>query len=310
MMKILRVESELRVILRRFLLFGTVFVVCSGAIGSWLVPTRLLYGYGFFVYANLGKMVLVFTILFGLLIRTRLELLCKLPRPAYQHWLLVGSLAATLGFFPFATYVLQYPATSAPPIYVFLLHLQVIVVPLSLILGIYGWGFVRGFMRSFTKELLVCVGIALVMDVLIFQVWKLWQIFSAGVLQAVKLLLSLSFSNVSHIKPNLLAVNGFAVEIEKACSGLDSLFLFTALYVMVGFLDRSRINVLKFLYAYIPAALGMYVVNILRVYILMLIGILISPKLAISLFHTYAGTVLFILYFGAFWNLMYKRLLK
>ena len=79
---------------------------------------------------------------------------------------------------------------------------------------------------------------------------------------------------------------------------------------MVMIVDYKRLNIAKLIYTYIPAVLGMYVINILRVYVLMLIGILISPQVAIRLFHTYAGMVLFILYFALFWSIMYKRLLK
>jgi hypothetical protein len=66
---------------------------------------------------------------------------------------------------------------------------------------------------------------------------KLWPIFSDGVLEAVRFLLSLINSNVQVIQPRILVVNDFAIGIEQACSGLDSLFLFSSLYVLIATLD-------------------------------------------------------------------------
>ena len=60
---------------------------------------------------------------------------------------------------------------------------------------------------------------------------------------------------------------------------------------------------------FIPASIGLFAINILRVYILILIGALFSRDLALGLFHTYAGLILFVLYFISFWKLFYAYLL-
>jgi exosortase/archaeosortase family protein len=66
----------------------------------------------------------------------------------------------------------------------------------------------------------------------------------------------------------------------------------------------------KYLSLFPLAAVGLYLVNILRVYLLVLIGATISPKLAIQLFHTYAGMLLFIAYFFLFWTVFYRKISK
>jgi exosortase/archaeosortase family protein len=49
-------------------------------------------------------------------------------------------------------------------------------------------------------------------------------------------------------------------------------------------------------------------VNILRVYLIILAGVLISPEITVQLFHSYAGMLLFIAYFGVFWGIFYKKI--
>lgn len=274
------------------------------------MPTRLLYGFGFFIYGNLGKMVLIFAILLGLLSRDHIHELLSLPKPKVVLPLCGIALLLIPIFFILATHLINHGAYVDQIAMTTLAHMVLIFIPTALLVGIFGPAFVRAFVRQFARSIVAAICVSLFLDVMIFQVWKLWPVFSTGVLVSVQWLLSLTFNHVNHVPPYLLAVGSFAVEIEQACSGLDSLFLFTALYVMVGIVDYRRLNMAKLVYTYLPAALGMYLVNILRVYMLMLIGILISPTLAIRLFHTYAGMVLFIVYFAAFWSMMYKKLLK
>jgi exosortase/archaeosortase family protein len=61
---------------------------------------------------------------------------------------------------------------------------------------------------------------------------------------------------------------------------------------------------------FIPSSIGLFLVNILRVYLLIVIGASISPDLALTLFHTYAGIILFIIYFLLFWLTFYKWMKK
>lgn len=297
-------------IIKRFLIFAILFIIVSGIIGSWLVPTRLLYGFHFFIYGNLGKMVLISSIIFGFLIHNRKKELKDLPDIKTNGGALIAPIALVPMFFVAATTLIEEKSfTSNLPLSL-ITHILIITIPAMLLVGVYGSEFLKAFIKRFKKELFIGLGIAIAFDLAIFQVWKLWPIFSGGVLIAVKALLSLTFPNVLFIPPHAIAVNGFAVAIKEACSGLDSLFMFTGLYTLIGIVDRTKLNIRKMILLYPIAAIGMYLVNILRVYILILIGALISPKIAIGLFHTYAGMILFIVYFGIFWTLMYKRLLK
>jgi len=270
------------------------------------VSTRLLYGFNFFIYGNLGKLVLFSGIVFGLLIRKRVGDLEKLPKIKGNILYIALSLLLIPVFFLFGNILLQSESFAANPILSISAHITLILIPAFLLLGIFGCDFVSAFAKRFSRELLACVGISIVYDLIIFQIWKLWPIFSDGVLQSVRFLLSLSASNVQVIQPRTLIVNNFAVSIEQACSGLDSLFLFSSLYLLIAILEYKVFNKLKLFAMFIPAAIGLYFINIFRVYILITIGAYISADLSVKLFHTYLGMVLFIIFFFVFWKFSYK----
>src|SRR5574341_470989 len=108
----------------------------------------------------------------------------------------------------------------------------------------------------------------------------------------------------------LMSVSGFATIIGPPCSGIFSMVLFTALFSFVYWLDREKINGRKALKFYIIGVIGAFVLNLLRVIALMIIGSYWSPELAVGLFHTNAGWILFAVYSFAYWWLAYPYLTK
>lgn len=296
--------------LSRLLIFVGLFIVVSGVIGSWVVPTRLLYGFEFYIYGNMGKMVILSMVMFGLLTKDKLGAIKIQPWSKYNLAYLAGVVVLIPVFFGLASLLLSYQSFESNIFLSLLTHLVLLLIPLLLLVGIFGAKFLVTFVKQFARELKICLLLSIAFYLAIFQVWKLWPLFSNGVLNAVKFLLSLTFANVEFTEPLTLTVNDFSVSILQACSGLDSLFMFSALYAFIGILDHKKFQIKKLLAFYPIAALGMYLVNIARVYMLIVIGATISPELALRLFHTYAGMILFVIYFGLFWKLAYRRILK
>ncbi|OGM10696.1 hypothetical protein A2Z22_05310 [Candidatus Woesebacteria bacterium RBG_16_34_12] len=301
----LRLTESQRPFLRGILLFSVLFIFVSGITGSWVVSTRLLYDFYFFIYGNLGKMVLISLIIFGLLIRSKLKELENLPKLKSNIAYIVLSFLFIPVFFLLGNNLLQYKSFTANILLSLLTHGVLILIPALLILGIFGVSFLAAFSKRFWKELSICLGISIAYEIAIFQVWKLWPVFSGGVLHAVRFLLSPT-SNVKFIEPRILVINNFAVSIEQACSGLDSLFIFSTLYLLIAILDFKEFNKAKLIGMFIPSAIGLYMVNIFRVYILIIIGAYVSADLSLKLFHTYLGMVLFIIFFALFWKFSYK----
>jgi exosortase/archaeosortase family protein len=313
-----------------FILFLLLFITTSGIIGSWVIGTRLLYGFYFFIYGNMGKMVIFSSIIFYLLTRERLK---RGVSTLYHHthsekrtqttitkatqsydkrnmFYLLFACILTGIFFPVAHRLLSYPSFfSNLPLSVFT-HALVCIIPVLLALGIFGPTFLRHFIYHFRKELLICLTLSIIFYFAIFYVWNLWPLLSFLVLHIEYSLLTLSFKNVHIIPPLTLFLDNFGVEIEESCSGLDSLFLFTALYVFIGILDWKTFNHKKLFLMFIVSATGTFFVNILRIYLLLLAGVFISPTLTVQLFHTYLGMVLFIIYFVLFWKSTYEWMKK
>ncbi len=132
---------------------------------------------------------------------------------------------------------------------------------------------------------------------------SMWHVFSGVVAYLVASLLKLSYQGVSVTAgasgPTLLAP-GFGARIASMCSGINSMLLFTVLFVIIVAVDFKKINIRKALIVFVPVLLGVFLLNVFRIYLLFLVGINISRDIAIGMFHTNAGDVLFCLYFFMF----------
>lgn len=278
----------------------------SGLIGSWLVPTPLLYNYYFYIYANLGKIVLIGGLLAGLMYKNlRPKLAPLLPLARYNYLSLALSLPLGILFYLLASSLLSSTSPSNQLWLAIASHLTLVAVPTSILLGCFGYAFLSKVAISFRKELAIAVGIAIFYDLAIFQIWKLWPFFSGSVLQVVRSIALLVTPNVSVVYPRTLYVSGYGVEIGESCSGLDSLFMFVTLSIIIAAIEWKNLDHRKLLFMAIPGLVGIYLVNILRVLSLVMIGAFISADLASKLFHTYLGMVLFIIYFFIFWQFIY-----
>jgi exosortase/archaeosortase family protein len=291
----------------QLIIFSLLFILFSGVIGSWVVPTKLLYGFGFYIYGNLGKLVLISGIVFGLLLKQKQDILSSLPAPKHNWFFLLMSLPLTILFFVLGQTLLGYESFLTNIPLSIATHATLILVPVSLLVGVFGPDFIKAFIKAFYKELFLGALLAIAYDLAIFQVWKLWPYFSQGVLQVVRMTSLVFTHNVQVIAPYTLYVNNFGVEIAEACSGLDSLFMFLTLSFLAGAIDWKNIPRKRLALMFIPGLIGLYLVNILRVFSLVMIGAFVSPELALKLFHTYLGMVLFIVYFFWFWRVVYSK---
>lgn len=134
-----------------------------------------------------------------------------------------------------------------------------------------------------------------------------WKFFSAAIVTSSRFLLGLTFANTAmSLTPGdpTLAVNNFQVVIGNPCSGVESLTMFTILFIGIIAFEWQKINKIRILPFFLIGITGMFAVSILRVYTLMLIGTK-YPSFATSMFHTNAGWILFAVYFLAFAYFIY-----
>jgi exosortase/archaeosortase family protein len=289
---------NVKVLLARFGAFLALFGVISGVIGPWVVGSRLLYGFDFYIYGNMGKVLLIGALAFLFLAKDKLS---GFDIPKYKKvniFFIFVAFGLVKVFFIIGGELLKFTDFSAAPVLALVGHMVLMLSVISLGVGVFTFDFIGAFVRVFKKELGVCLILAVFLYFMIFKVWELWPLFSGAVLGIVSFIYRALFPGVFVIAPRTLVVQGFSVEIAQACSGVDSLFLFTVLYWFFGFVDWKEFNRKKLFLAFFPAAFGLFMVNVFRIFLLVLIGVVYSRDLALSLFHTYAGLLLFVVYFG------------
>lgn len=192
---------------------------------------------------------------------------------------------------------------------------------ISLAIGVYGLNFVKYFIKIYKIEIILfsLISLGFYFITLLFQ--NIWIILSASITQILYHFFKIFFSNVSY-KPfisvasfsegggPLLGLGNFSAVIGKPCSGIDSLLLFTSLYFLICILEYKRLKKGLAILFYFVGILGMFLTNILRIFLLFIIGAYINAQFAISMFHTNAGWILFIGYFFMFWWIVNHFLYK
>jgi exosortase/archaeosortase family protein len=186
----------------------------------------------------------------------------------------------------------------------FILFLTLVLLGLA----IFGWNFSKYFIKKFKKEILIFIGLFSVTYVISYYVQQSWHYFSFIVANAVKYLLSTISQTSLTFQGNLpvIAFNNFAIAIGSPCSGIESLFLFTMLYLFITCFDWKVLNKKKLAIMFIPGVISVFLLNIIRIDLLILLGAYVSPNFALGVFHTNASWILFLAYFGLFWGLLYK----
>jgi len=107
-----------------------------------------------------------------------------------------------------------------------------------------------------------------------------------------------------------VTVGKFSAVVGPPCTGITSLILFTGLFLFVVILDWKKINKKSILWMYPIGAVGMFILAFMRLYLLFLIGANYSPKFAMAGFHNNASWIIFVLYFLAYFWIIYPKMLK
>lgn len=142
----------------------------------------------------------------------------------------------------------------------------------------------------------IAVAVALATPELAAMVQRVWTwspITHATFHSAQALLEALGQSVHSEPENVLLRVGDFAVLVGRQCSGVEGVALITAFMSFYLYLFRAR---LRFPLALILLPLGVaasWLLNIVRIAVLVMIGAHVSPELAIEGFHSHAGWLLF-----------------
>jgi exosortase/archaeosortase family protein len=137
-----------------------------------------------------------------------------------------------------------------------------------------------------------------------------WELFSGLVLRGAHALLALILGGASMDAASFsLGARGFSVIVGSPCSGITSLSMFAGIFLLLAVLDRKRLRPGMAAALFLLGLAGAFAVNIMRIAILVAIGAIGHPELALDLFHTNAGWVFFVAYTLGFLWLAYPRML-
>ena len=288
----------------RLTAFLAIFIVFSGAMGSRIIGHGLVGKDGFQVYGGSGKALLFGLVCLAILIR-------RAGRPAeFKAWsalnLLWGPAILSMGA---AWYGVGRLITGDSLGWAVIAHLGLIGGVAFTAAAIFGPSNLRALAGHYRREIVISVVLAAAFYGYLALVYGLWKVLAAAVLRSVSVLLRVSGIDVTLTPQHTLLLGTFGVDVAKYCAGIESIALFTALYLLVAVLDWKRFDHTKLLLLFPPALLILFGVNIARVYALLLAAYFINTEISLSLFHSYAGMVFFIIYSALFWRVSYGWLL-
>lgn len=276
--------------------------------------THLPAGFEPFYLVDIAKVLLVVGIFFFLTYRTKIFKL-KEHRISLIDVSVFGLTSIFLIFVYFSLkkfVIISVYASQHVLLFAILLYLTLFLIFVYLFLAVFGLKLTEELTKEFKNKILFFLLIFIVIYFFNTEIQKMWYLLSNIVAKSVYFLLSLT-NNVDYGHQNTLPVLGvgdFRVAIDKPCSGIESITIFALLYAFAASLDWKKFNKKKLLFLFLPGLLGAFFFNILRIYLLMLIGIYFSRSFALGLFHTNAGFLLFMIYFIIFWFFAYKWMKK
>ncbi|WP_420380688.1 exosortase E/protease, VPEID-CTERM system [Marivita sp.] len=124
-----------------------------------------------------------------------------------------------------------------------------------------------------------------------FESLQLATFFSVAVVLAI-----LGNDVFINLEVQTIGIQDFFVEVAESCSGIEGLALTTSFMAIYALMMKDDLRMGRFWLIVWPAALVLsFILNVVRISVLILIGAYISPELAVNGFHSFAGWLSFTL---------------
>jgi exosortase/archaeosortase family protein len=174
--------------------------------------------------------------------------------------------------------------------------------------------FVSRFRHELYSSFLMSLIIGLFLKSIIMK-WQFtriaWNFLSFVVAKIVYLMLSIFFNGAYYrIDDSLSPVVGIAdvsAKIYWSCSGMEGISMFVVVFALLLFIEKDRVRSWKDISFLAPIGIiGMFFLNILRVFFIFVAGHFTSQEFATGIFHSNAGWILFTIYCLFFIDVMYR----
>ena len=188
--------------------------------------------------------------------------------------------------------------------FIALISLMLFLMSIFLALAVFGWKMTRNLYREYKSQLKWLLMFFLAYYFLFSFVQGMWPFFSAIVAKLVSSCLSMIYPDMSYSIneegiPTII-IGTFGAKIGAPCSGIESMLLFTSLFLIIVTVDFRKIDLKRALIVFFPALAGVFLLNVIRICALFMVGIHISREFAVGMFHANAGYILFCAYFFIF----------
>ena len=188
--------------------------------------------------------------------------------------------------------------------FIALISLMLFLMSIFLALGVFGWKMTHNLYSEYRAQLKWLILFFLAYYFLFSFVQGMWPFFSAIVAKLVSVCLGVIYPDISYSIneegiPSII-IGTFGAKIGAPCSGIESMLLFTSLFLIIVAVDFKKIDLKRALIVFFPALAGVFLLNVIRISALFMVGIHISREFAVGMFHANAGYILFCAYFFIF----------
>ena len=209
--------------------------------------------------------------------------------------------------------VLLYATSPYSKTFKTLLNLKFLIKILAIVclfLAVFGTAAAKSLVIR--KESVLALLFSYIVYFFSFGIQPYWRFFSGAATSVSYFFLKIISKDAAMavVSGNpLVGIAPFIVQINAQCSGTEGLAFFTVMSSLIIMIDWNKVDK-KRLWIIPLGLMGMFLVNCLRITLIILIGKYISADFAVNTFHTNVGWVLFILYFVVFWYFAYGWLVR
>ncbi|MCB9798845.1 exosortase/archaeosortase family protein [Candidatus Nomurabacteria bacterium] len=192
---------------------------------------------------------------------------------------------------------------------IFAEYIVLLIGSIFVLLGIFG----RKFFVQFKTELSILLLILIPFVLAPILIDYFWEYSSLVTMYGLKLMFSLfHIEHTMRFETFNVQVQNFSAYIGPPCAGIHSLLAFTVLFttlLLMGSQKGYRFITWRVVVSFIVGLLLVFVVNSIRVLLILLVGAYYDPEFAVNLFHNNIGAILLILFFIAYVSFVWKRML-
>lgn len=261
--------------------------------------------------------VYIFLVVFLIIGYRKLIEVKKMNKLDYKRFipLVILNLLSVIGFYKLSKFFMANPQAAAqnPLLYTPLWWALAFGIFFSLLFAFYDWKYIVYFSKKFWRRLLVSLGISIVFVTLLKYSYLMWPYLSHIVAKSVYVMLDLFFEGTIYVKEGIIPIVGIpaiTAKIYGVCSGIEGMGLFLLLFTVLVLVEYRNLNMKKVLILYLIGVIGAFIINILRTFLIFVMGHFTSAEFALGTFHSNVGWVAFTLYFLVFTYFTYPWMKK